>query len=201
MTVLILWALFSGAGVVQPPAQTDRRDVELGVVVPWLCLTEHEGADVGLGGRLTYNLAHHVALEGELSWFARELVRMPVVPTVPMTTDRRVQALFGMKAGTRWEWLGLFGKVRPGVVHFRNELHVVCVTEPCPPIASSQTELALDLGGIVELYPTPQLVIRFDVGDLWIRGTGNDVPGSGNVKFTRDLGHNFQVSSGLSIRF
>ena len=60
-------------------------------------------------------------------------------------------------------------------MNFQNKLYVVCVTAPCPPLASSQTELALDLGAAIEFYPSHRLVLRFDVGDLWIGGTGNDI--------------------------
>jgi len=118
-----------------------------------------------------------------------------------LITDRRLQGLFGIKAGTRWREVGLFGKVRPGLVNFQNKLYVVCVTAPCLPLTSSQTELALDLGAAIEFYPSRRLALRFDVGDLWIGGTGNDVLRTDDVRITLDLGHNLQVNAGVGIRF
>jgi hypothetical protein len=118
-----------------------------------------------------------------------------------MLSDRRIQAFFGVKAGTRWEDFGLFVKARPGLVNFHNELEVVCVTYPCPPLSSSQTELAFDLGGAIELYLSRGIALRVDVGDLWIRGTGNDILNDDLFTATGELGHNFQWTTGVSFRF
>jgi len=126
-----------------------------------------------------------LSIEAELNYFPRELTRIPATcssglicpkaPTVPAIADGRIQGLFGAKAGMRWGRIGIFGKTRAGFFHFRNRLQVVCVTGPCPPLSSSSTEPALDVGGVLELYPSKKVLVRFDLGDTYVRGTGIDL--------------------------
>lgn len=188
-------------------AQSNTPKLELGAHFSALRLSEHEGADVGVGGRATYNFNDYLALEGEFNFFPRELRRVLrdcnieqttclKAPTIPVFTDRRIQGLFGVKAGVRYERVGFFGKLRPGFMSFHNQVEVVCITQPCPPLSSAQTEFVLDAGGVIEFYPARRWMVRFDLGDTWVRGTGND-----GVRFARELGHNFQVNAGIGMRF
>src|SRR5260370_40452999 len=69
---------------------------------------------------------------------------------------RKTEGLFGVKLGARTKRVGVFGKVRPGFVHFSNfgRPGIVC-TDRCPPQPPpnfSETDFALDVGGVVELY-------------------------------------------------
>ena len=52
------------------------------------------------------------------------------------------------------------------------------------------TEFALDYGGVLELYPSRHVALRFDVGDTVIR--------FGNLGFTS---HNLQITPGVAFRF
>lgn len=142
--------------------------------------------NAGFGGRIGYNLTDQVALEGELNYFPQESGR---------TKRDGLQGLFGAKAGWRGERVGVFGKARPGF--FRYEEPLVCVTTPCP--NRTVTQFALDLGGVLEFYPSRNLVTRFDVGDTLIRGervTGI-FPNARKDVFR----HNLQVTAGVGFRF
>jgi hypothetical protein len=57
----------------------------------------------------------------------------------------------------------------------------------------------LDLGGVVELYPSRRVIIRFDVGDT-VRRIGNqNLPlFSSRETSTR---HSLQFSTGVGLRF
>ena len=140
-----------------------------------------DGHDVGFGwgagGRFTYNLNNHLALDSEVNFFLPD--EGPAYAT---------QGLFGIKAGKRTKYFGVFAKVRPG---FQTNF-VVNDRE--------QARFALDVGGVAEFYPNRHLVLRFDAGDVIIP-FGNNVVGQGI--FARRLGttHNFQYSLGVAVRF
>ena len=131
----------------------------------------------GAGGRFTYNLNNHVALESEVNFFLPD-------EGPPTATE----GLFGIKAGTRTKHLGFFAKARPG---FQTNFVVN---------ARVQAVFALDVGGVAEFYPNHHVVLRFDAGDVIIP-FGNDLVGEG--LFAKRLGttHNLQYNLGVGIRF
>ena len=138
----------------------------------------HElGNGWGAGGRFTYNLNNYLALDNEVNFFLPD-------EGPPYAT----QGLFGIKAGKRTKYVGVFAKVRPG---FQTNF-VVNERE--------QARLAIDVGGVAEFYPNRHLVLRFDAGDVIIP-FGNNVVGEG--LFAQRLGatHNFQYSLGVGLRF
>lgn len=131
----------------------------------------------GAGSRFTYNLNNYIALDNEVDFFLPD-------EGPPYAT----QGLFGIKAGKRAKYVGVFAKVRPG---FQTNF-VVNQLE--------QARFALDVGGVAEFYPNRRVVLRFDAGDVIIP-FGNNVVGYG--AFAQRLGttHNFQCSLGVGIRF
>jgi hypothetical protein len=142
--------------------------------------------NVGIGGRAGYNVTKQVAVEGELNYFPQDDNRAKI---------NAVQGLFGVKAGWRGDKVGVFGKARPGFFHY--EEPVVCITSPCN--NPTFTKFALDLGGVLEFYPSRSLVTRFDLGDVMIRQqriTGSFPPAAKDV-----FHHNLQFSAGVGFRF
>jgi hypothetical protein len=131
----------------------------------------------GAGGRFTYNLNNVIALDNEVNFFLPD--EGPAYAT---------QGLFGIKAGKRTKYFGVFAKARPG---FQTNF-VVNERE--------QARFALDVGGVAEFYPNRHMVLRFDAGDVIIP-FGNNVVGQG--LFAQRLGttHNFQYSLGVAVRF
>jgi hypothetical protein len=142
--------------------------------------------NAGFGGRVGYNLTGNVTLEGELNYFPQERNRL---------RGNGLQGLFGAKAGWRGERVGVFGKARPGF--FRYEEPLVCVTTPCP--TPKLTKFALDLGGVLEFYPSRNLVTRFDVGDTLMRD--ERITGAFPRAVKDVFHHNLQVSAGIGFRF
>jgi len=138
----------------------------------------HElGNGWGAGGRFTYNLNNHIAVDSEVNFFLPD-------EGPPYAT----QGLFGIKAGKRTKYVGIFAKVRPG---FQTNF-VLNDRE--------QARFALDVGAVAEFYPNRHIVLRFDAGDVIIP-FGNNVVGEG--LFAQRLGttHNFQYSLGVGLRF
>ena len=77
----------------------------------------------GVGGRFTYNLTSAIALEAEVTFHPKERGEFigGLFPPFFFGTQvggRRVEGLFGVKAGKRWEKFGVFAKARPGFMHF-----------------------------------------------------------------------------------
>ncbi|HXG67046.1 MAG TPA: outer membrane beta-barrel protein [Blastocatellia bacterium] len=151
--------------------------------------------DPGFGGRFTYNVNNHLGLEAEMNFFPRGDL---------FDDGRQTQGLFGPKIGIRKEEkLGLFVKARPGFIHFNKFLKVEDLArgpEGVPTLSISiisSTFFALDLGGVVEFYPSRNALVRFDVGDTIVR-YGSHSPREVNPAFTR---HNLQFSAGFGFRF
>jgi hypothetical protein len=142
--------------------------------------------NAGFGGRLAYNLTRQVALEGEVNYFPQTANRI---------AQKGVEGLFGAKAGWRGNKVGVFGKARPGFFHY--EEPIVCITTPCN--NPTFTRFALDLGGVLELYPSRHFITRFDLSDVLMRSqrTINISPGGYETVFH----HNPQFSAGVGYRF
>ncbi|HEX5733961.1 MAG TPA: outer membrane beta-barrel protein [Blastocatellia bacterium] len=196
-------------------AQADSSKIELGVqftairfqdiTIPdasrsFFFTRTFNRTEPGFGGRVTYNFTGAVALDGELNYFPRDDAD---------SGGRKSQGLLGVKAGRRTERFGLFGKARPGFVRFNQSLD--CPRgNPFDCSTSGKTEFALDLGGVVELYPSRRAVVRFDFGNTLIfykfrefviaidepgGPVGRRLPLAGETK------SNLQFSIGVGVRF
>jgi Outer membrane protein beta-barrel domain len=148
-------------------------------------------AFVGGGGRLTFNLTRYLALEGELNYF----------PAAGFNDTQRFQGQFGLKSGLRFDRLGVFGKVRPGFIHTDYDFRVLCYNSPC--FTTSNNKFSLDIGGVLELYPTKRVIVRFDIGDTIVNREASYFFNGGF--FARPVGgyatHNLQLSAGVGFRF
>lgn len=127
-------------------------------------------SEPGLGGRLTYNLNKHVALEGAGYFFPRKCGFC--------SRGRITEGLFGVKAGKRFKKWGVFGKFRPGVLSFSDgQFDFVPVTTN-PPTGFGAfgfnfetrrlTTFVVDVGGVLEFYPSKRIVMRLDLGNTII---------------------------------
>lgn len=151
----------------------------------------------GLGGRFGYNFDKHFALDTEFSFF-------PEAHLGNRQAGQKTQAFAGVRAGARKGRVGLFAKVRPGVMFIGEVTSGLNCSgtsfgRTCRP---SHNNLALDAGGVLELYPSARAVVRLDAGDTIVRlrsTTGGLV--FGNPTVNTDTTHNFQFSVGFGYRF
>jgi len=185
MRKMFLFVLAAVAFLVMVPAQnaqaqsrSETPKVEIGAHYSVLRFSDFDTSDNGVGGRVTYNLSDNFGLETEFNFFPQERLNFANGTSVD---SRRTQGLFGAKYGIRSEKFGIFGKIRPGFIRFG---------EGSSPIGVSATEFALDIGGVLELYPTRPVALRFDVGNTLIRYGARD--------FTSN---NLQISTGVALRF
>jgi hypothetical protein len=167
-------------------------------------------AEPGFGGRLGYHITNYLAVEAEANFFPRDRGQ---------AGGRAVEGLFGVKAGWRFEKVGVFAKARPGffsarTTDFRPREGIGCIAVSPPPATCfderqrRETSFAFDVGGIVEVYPTRHFIVRFDAGDTVIRFDEQPVKASSTAFSTGVIvtapartSHNFQGSFGIGLRF
>jgi hypothetical protein len=203
IAVGVVGALAVGASAVFAQAMPSR--VEIGGQMHVLRLSESADVNVGVGGRVTVDLAPWLAVEGEYQFLPKD-----ELDTSSLTADgralglryqrRRSTALFGVKAGYRGERVGVFAKARPGFTSLTDR-GVECVGEVCAlvllAVPDYRREFAFDLGGVVELYPSARWTARVDVGSLMIRHRSTAPPCAAGDCTTSNLA----TSLGVGMRF
>ena len=175
--------------------------------------------EAGIGGRFTVNFTDAIAAEAEMTFFPRNNNDLTISDFGAYTKGRITQGLFGVKAGKRFERFGIYGKARPGFVRFGRAFRGTQTVNNVfgSPISISdnggRTNLAIDVGGVIEFYPSRRIVTRFDVGDTIIRfreltyrfqpppPAGPIVPPITTATLPGHTQHNFQFSAGVGIRF
>lgn len=166
-------------------AQTDEHPIEVGGFATAIKFNDSVGeSPVGVGGRFAYNFTDNFALDSEVAYF----------PENPSGNFGQTVAVVGLKAGIRGEKFGAFAKVRPGIAHFGGEFFKAR--------NGSQSYFALDVGGVLEYYPTSRVIVRFDVGDTIIP-FGDKTLNSPLPPYIIRPGttHNVQTSFGVGFRF
>ena len=170
--------------------------------------------ELGLGGRVGYRAGSYITLEAEVNFFPRDN---------NFEDGRKVEGLFGVKVGQRSKKTGWFGKARPGFLYaskgdLQSKSGTLCVAVFPPPPGcfdpKATTGFAFDVGGIVEFYPSPRTIVRFDVGDTILRFGDRNVPVLINppagaafpsrevvIRKPAETTHNLQASVGFGFRF
>jgi hypothetical protein len=184
---------------------------------PNIVLSKNRKTQPGFGGRIGYNLNANVAVEAELNIF-------PGADSFSEPEEFKdgyfLEGLFGVKVGKRFQKVGIFGKARPGFLYAsKGDLEprpgVGCIAIFPPPVGcfqtTSQNSFALDVGGVVEVYPTARTVVRFDFGDTIVRlsernvsatfNRGVSIPRLAVWRIPAETTHNFQGSIGMGFRF
>jgi Outer membrane protein beta-barrel domain len=167
-------------------------------------------SEPGFGGRLGYNITNYLAVEAEVNFFPGER---------DFGSGREVEGLFGPKAGWRFEKAGIFGKARAGFLSgrmsdFVPKINIGCITVFPPPVGCfdevrrRETNFALDVGGVFEIYPSKRTIIRFDAGDTIVRfsarnikATSTSFPPGVVIGIPARTTHNLQGSVGIGVRF
>ena len=193
---------------VNATGQTSERPFEVGGLVTVIGLhdfqsrlfpqSEADSAVGGFGGRFTYNLNDNFAIEGEGSFFPKRQFDSEEF-------GQKVQGFAGVKAGLRKKSFGVFAKARPGVMWFgdfpsRGDCNTTSFGSICG--VSHEKNFALDLGGVIEYYPSDRLIIRGDVGDTIIHYQSRVVgPFTAPVTLSAATKHNLQLTFGVGWRF
>lgn len=157
----------------------------------------------GIGGRVTYNINRSIAAEAELNFF-------PQVQLFASAGGNSIQAQFGVKVGKRFEKFGVFAKLRPGFLNVDD----VFSFQPGPVIngiptldfkIERTTMFTLDVGGVLEFYPSKRLVVGLEAGDTAIRYPRKTEPVFGGqslvfIERPPKFEQNFQFTAGIGFR-
>ncbi|HEV8484905.1 MAG TPA: outer membrane beta-barrel protein [Blastocatellia bacterium] len=167
---------------------------------------------LGFGGRIGYNINRFWSLEVEANVFPEQnrldLGDIVCCANGTVIDGRIVEGLAGTKIGLRKGKLGIYGRLRPGFLHFSRSLGDCTPIPGIGPQCSfdkGRTDFALDVGGTVELHISERWFMRSDVGDIIQRFSG--LPGDRQrLPFllsdtSSQLYHNFQFTTGVGYRF
>jgi len=118
----------------------------------------------GVGVRFSFNFNRNFAVETAGYLFPRHC-------DICANGGNMSQVVAGVKVGKRFEKWGIFAKARPGVVSFSRGEFTPIFFAPLNRVeveTNRITSFATDFGGVLEFYPSPRIVTRFDVGDTII---------------------------------
>ena len=121
--------------------------------------------DLGAGGFVSYRLWGVFYLDSDVLFFPESRSTGG-----PHDGGEMLQGLFGVKGGIRRNRYGFFGKIRPGFNSYAEALTSSTNESNGTPSYTygRSTNLVLDLGGIVEFYPTERSTLRLEAGDTHI---------------------------------
>ena len=164
-------------------AQDRRGPIEVGFQVTGVHLHKIDETPLGFGGRVLIDFHRRFGLDAEVDHY----------PENPSGNFGETAALLGIRSGGRWSRFGAFAKARAGVMHFGGAYFDQRLER--------KTVADMDVGGMLEYYPSPRTTIRIDIGDtILFYGSQSVLPNP----FSRPpLGtvHNFQPAFGFGIRF
>jgi len=183
--------------------QSDLPKFELAAQYVLFHCPSFDETDSGLGGRFGYNINQFLSVESEFDLFPQKRPVLNAIhsPILDYNDSRRMEALFGIKAGIRRPRFGVFGKARPGFFYISEgsrfiDPDVKSVRAPEQP--RSQFQFAMDWGGAIEAYLSDQTFVRIDVGDTMIKFKRSQWGDTGVRNF---LSHNLQMNIGIGYRF
>jgi hypothetical protein len=118
---------------------------------------------VGPVGRYTWNFSPSLAIEGSVGY-------LPGFQTsLGPDNGHELLALGGVKAGWRGRRFGIYGKAEPGIASYTPGLVLYKVNLATGQVAQvideRRTDFALDMGGVLEFYPTARTIVRVDAGE------------------------------------
>jgi hypothetical protein len=164
-------------------------------------LTDNVRTEPGAGGYFSYRFYGVLYVDADLLYFPRGTNGS----ATPQDGGTILQGTAGIKGGIRRNHFGFFGKVRPGVQSYSAALASVTTSGSSTSTFTytRSNNFVLDLGGIIELYPSSRSTLRIEVGDthlffdtrnVVVDGITQSVPGGA-------MQHSIQLIVGYGLRF
>ncbi|RPI21109.1 MAG: hypothetical protein EHM61_25555 [Acidobacteria bacterium] len=164
-------------------------------------LADFEGigeAPGGFGGRCVYNLTEHLAVDGEVDYFPNQTTRgrspLPGIRAEVRWPHGETELFAGLRAGFRFNGVGFFAKARPGLM-------LITDHQARRFVEASKIRPALDLGGILEFYPSSRLIIRVELGRVFIPLGDHFVSAVAPSPVAPTASWNLQGGIGFAVRF
>ena len=181
-------------------AQATLNRIELGVQVSSAISGQFDGADVGFGGRVSWYPVGSLGIESEITFYPSEF------PDAGPFSRSRVEALFGVTAGPQFGRVRPFARLRAGFLNVREAPQpFACILIYPPPLsctlASGRTLAAFDIGGGVEAFATPRVLLRIDAGDRLLKYPGPVIDNNRMGQDDSFFSHDFRFAVGAGLRF
>jgi hypothetical protein len=136
--------------------------------------------DRGGGAWISWNLTQHLSLDTTTFYLPHNDGTINVIDGGPA-----LESYAGIKAGIRRDRLGIFAKVRPGLIVFSNVLDSETIQDGYFSSTHSESpNLALDTGGVIEVYPSAHTILRVEAGDSTIFYHQRTTKSNGQTVFT-----------------
>jgi hypothetical protein len=121
----------------------------------------------GGGAWASYNFSRYLSLDGSAFYSPQD-----DHDDYPQDGGKDFAAFWGFKMGIRRDRLGYFVKARPGLMQFSRTEQVF----DYPNVRwGKTTDFAMDVGGVVEVYPVAHLILRADAGNAFVHYHGANV--------------------------
>jgi outer membrane protein with beta-barrel domain len=153
----------------------------------------------GLGAYVSYRFWRVLYFDSDVLYFPQDTHGPTNLYGGPV-----LQGLFGLKGGIRRNDFGFFGKVRPGFQSYAQALEAIAAqpSGTVDYIYGRSTNFALDLGGIVEFYPTESGTLRIEAGDSHTFFSARAVNVNGkSLRYDLGMHHTIQLVFGYGWRF
>jgi hypothetical protein len=172
---------FFTATLISTPVAAMAQSFEAAVQITGMHLHKIDQAPIGIGARVHYNFRRFAAADMEFTEY----------PENSSGNFGETAALFGIRAGKRFQRAGFFLKARTGVMHFGGGYFEQRLDQKTHNIA--------DIGGIVEIYPSRRMFLRLDQGDTVIYYGGAHLFNRPNPDPLGTV-HHYQTTLGVGFR-
>jgi hypothetical protein len=152
----------------------------------------------GIGGFFTWDFSKYVGLDSSVLVFPRKVEFVDF-----QQGGRMVQAVAGIRAGVRRGRFGVYGKVRPGIQLFTFTSSNIFTEIENGTGYTPYTDLAFDVGGIIEYSASRHVMLRLDGGQTLLYFRARNLINQTNMPY-RALAFSenaAQVSLGVGFRF
>ena len=161
---------------------------------------EFESAEIGFGGRLSWNPLASLGVESEINLYPGDY------PDGVAFSGSRIEGRFGATVGPRLQRVRPFARLRAGFLRFGEAPEpVVCILIYPPPLsclmAIGGTRPIFDLGGGIEVSTGARTFFRLDAGDRMVRYPGPSFGDGLTLRKTAFFSHDFRFALGAGLRF
>lgn len=183
------------------PYSASAQSFEAGIHVPVAQWSEFDGADIGIGGRLTWKLSPLIGVDADLAWYPSDF------PSNALAfSGSRVEGLFGVTVGPERDRLRPFATVAGGFVRSSEAPEpFACIAIFPPPLnclmAAGHTLPALAVGGGVQFDVASRTFARVDVSGRWLRYPGPSFRAVPTVQADDFWGGALRLTLGAGVRF
>ena len=176
------------------------QSFEAGAHVSSARWSEFDGADNGIGGRLTWLPTALIGVDAEVTWYPSDF------PEGIAFTRSRTEGLFGVTIGPRIDRVRPFAKIAAGFLNVgATPGAFACIAIFPPPLncqlAGGDTLPAYEIGGGVAVDMTDRTFVRVDVADRILKYPGPTLDSNFERRDEGFLGHAVRITLGAGFKF